>query len=403
MKILFYNHQGKVSGAERIVLLILKRLDRQSFKPVMVCPATDQMVEETGKIGVECRPIEQFEARFTARPDKLLRYFVSFIRTLRGLRAEIRRAQPELIHANTVRSGLVATAAATGMKIPIVWHLHDEMSAHTLSTLIRVFAASFRHIRLLPVSAATGKSFRGRFLQVFGRHLPERVIYNGVEIENFKFDAANRARIRRELRIGGELVFGIVGQITPRKGQIELLRTFAAVQKEIPSQLLVVGAPVFNQDELYLEELKQTVKNLGIENRVRFLGARRDVAAIMQALDALVINSKSEALVVVALEAMACGTPIIATDVGGTGEIIEHQKNGWLVPFGDEGALSEALITIGKSPKLRRRFAVEGEKIVASRFNAERFISRIEEFYNQGAAPEKQAASENGENLATQS
>jgi glycosyltransferase involved in cell wall biosynthesis len=404
MKILFYNHQGKVSGAERIVLLILKRLDRRFFTPVMICPAQSAMSEETARLGVGCRAIEQFEARFTARPDKLLRYFASFVRTLRQLRAQIRAEKPDVIHANTVRSGLVASAAGAGLKIPIVWHLHDEMSAHPLSTLIRVFAVCFRRTCLLPVSEATGKSFRGRFLRVFGKNLPERVVHNGVEVEAFKFDPANRARIRRELGLTDkELVFGIVGQITPRKGQVELARTFAAVQKRIPSKLLVVGAPVFNDDELYLEELQRTVKDLKIETAVKLIGARPDVAAIMHALDALVINSKSEALVVVALEAMACRTPIIATDVGGTGEIIEHGKNGWLVPFGDEKALAEALETFAAQPVLRRRFADESEKIVALRFNAEHFISRIEEFYKQCAAGESLAAPENREKLATQS
>lgn len=401
MKILFYNHQGKVSGAERVILLILKRLNRRVFKPVMVCPATDTMAEETARLGVPCRAINEFEARFTARPDKLMRYFFSFIRTLRELRAEINGEKPDVIHANSIRSGLVASAASVGTKIPVIWHLHDELGTHPISTLIRIFAACFVRTRLMPVSEATGKSFRGRFLRFFGKHLSERVIYNGIELKEFKFDAANRMRIREELGLSdGQLVFGIVGQITPRKGQLELLRTFAQVQKDTPSTLLVVGAPIFNQDELYLQNLKQTVKDFGIENRVVFLGSRSDVAAIMQSLDALVINSRSEALVLVALEAMACRTPIIATDTGGTNEIIEHKKNGWLVPFGDERALAEALVEFGKNSELRRRFAEESERIAVSRLDAKHFISRVEEFYKQCSASEKLAVSEN---LAIQS
>ncbi len=401
MKILFYNHQGKVSGAERVILLVLKRLNRSVFNSVMVCPGSDTMAEETAKLGVRCRTINQFEARFTVRPDKLLRYFASFIQTFGQLRAEIRDEKPDVIHANSIRSGLVATTASAGMKIPIVWHLHDELGTHPISTLIRIFAACFTQIRLMPVSEATGKSFRGRLLSFFGKHLRERVIHNGIELEDFKFDAANRGRIREELGLSDdELVFGIVGQITPRKGQLELLQTFAETQKQMPSTLLVVGAPVFNQDYLYLEKLKRAAKDLGIESRVKFLGSRGDAAAIMQSLDALVINSRSEALVLVAIEAMACRTPVIATDVGGTREIIAHKENGWLVPFGDARALAAALMTIGNDPEMRRRFAAESEKIVVARLNAEHFISRIEEFYKQCLADERPAASRN---LAVQS
>lgn len=393
MKILFYNHTGKVSGAERVILLVLKRLNKSRYVPLMVCPKSDTMAEETAKLGVPCRTINQLEARFTVRPDKLARYFFSFARTFRQLRAEIIKAQPDLIHANSIRAGLASSAASVGTKIPVIWHLQDELKPHPLSTLIRLFVACSARIRLMPVSQATGDKFRGKFLKFFEERMPEQIVHNAVELEEFQFDAANRSRIRKELNLSdGEFVLGIIGQITPRKGQIELLRTFAKTQKQIPSStLLVVGAPMFNQDHLYLEELKQTARDLEIEDRVRFLGSRRDITAIMQSLDLLVINSKSEALVLVAIEAMACRTPIIATDVGGTREIIEHKTNGWLVPLGDEKALIDGVAALREQPELRRQFAAESEKIVASRLNAEYFISRVEEFYEQCAAREERA------------
>lgn len=402
MKILFYNHQGKISGAERVVLLILKRLDRNGFTPLMVCPETGAMQEEAEKLGVICKTVDELEARYTLRPDKLPVYIASFFKTIRQLKTEIKNFQPDLIHAVSVRSGLAATMASVGTRVPVIWHLHDPLPAHPLSTLIRIFAACFKRIRLMPVSAATGKSFRGRFLKRFGKRLQERIVHNGIEIEEFKFDAANRGRIRQELNLSNdERVFGIVGQITPRKGQLELLRAFAEVQSKLPSTLLVVGAPVFNQDEIYYEELKQTAKDLKIEDRVKFLGSRKDAAAVMQSLDALVVNSRSEALVLVAIEALTCRTPVIATNVGGTNEIITHKKNGWLVNFGDERALIEAMLAIGSDAEMRRRFAVEGEKTAVSRFNAERFISQIEDFYKQSAAGSESPAA--SEKLAIQS
>lgn len=402
MKILFYNHTGKVSGAERMILLILKRLDRRRFEPVMVCPESDTMAEETAKLGVPCRTIDQLEARFTMRPGKLAKYFFSFARTFRQLRSEIKNNAPDVIHANSIRSGLAATAASVGTKVPVIWHLQDELKPHPISTMIRLFVYFSTRVKLMPVSRATGEKFYGRLLPLLGKRLPEKIVHNAVDPAKFQFDESNRRRIREELNLSGdEFVFGIVGQITPRKGQLELLRTFAGVRKQLPaSTLLIVGAPMFNQDHLYLEQLKQTVKELKIEDRVRFLGARSDIKAIMQALDLLVVNSKSEALVVVAIEAMACGTPIVATDVGGTREIIEHQANGWLVPLGDEKALTNALITMHRRPEMRREFAARSEKIVAEKLNAEYFISRVEGFYEECAVSENLTASEN---LAVQS
>lgn len=404
MKILFYNHQGKISGAERVILLILKRLDQSSFESMMVCPEVGAMQEETKKLGVACETIDELEAKFTMRPDRLFLYFISFIKTIQQLRSEIFKSEPNLIHAVSTRSGLAATMASIGTEIPVVWHLHDPLPRHPLSTMIRAFAACFRRIRLMPVSNATGKSFRGKLLKSFGKHLREQVVHNGIELDKFEYKQTNRGKIRCELGLTDEeLVFGIVGQITPRKGQLELLKTFAKTQKKLSSKLLVGGAPVFNQDEIYFEELKQTVKDLGIEQSVKFLGSRNDTSAIMQALDALVINSRSEALVLVAIEALACRTPVIATDVGGTNEIITDQQNGLLIPFGDEQALFDAMVTVGTDAAMRRRFAEEGEKIAVERFNAERFISQIEEFYKQNALATDEKPAGAKENLVVQS
>ena len=389
MKILFYNHTGKVSGAERILLLALKKLNRSVFEPVVVCPRSDTLAEEVGKLGIGCKSLDRLEARFTFRIDFLARYLFSFYRTIRQLRSAIKEVNPNLIHANSVRAGLVASAASVGSGIPVFWHLHDEMPRHPLSTAIRGFVAFSSRTRLISTCRAVADSFRGTILRLFGKRIPLRVVENAIEPEKFTYDAANRQKIREELRLSDdEFVIGIVGLITPRKGQLGLIRAFAQAQKQMPqSTLLIVGAPMFNKDHLYLEELEKSVKQFGLEKRVRFLGLRSDVAAIMQSLDALIVNSKSEALVIVAIEAMASGTPVIATTVGGIKEMITHRTNGWLVPYGDEQSLCEALVTISLQPELRDKFAKNGKAIVASRLHADRFIEELEGFFLEFGLP----------------
>lgn len=395
MKILFYSHTGTVSGAENILLLALKRLDRSRFTPSAICPAEGNLAEKISELGVQCETIAPLEMRFTWRVDLFFKYLLSFWKTFKQLRAAINKAKPDLIHANSIRAGLVATAASVGTKTPVFWHLQDELPRHPFSTVIRLFAVASSRGRLIAASQATADSFRGRILHFFKNRLPLRVIYNVIELENFEVDSRNRRRIREELRLGeGEFVIGIVGQITTRKGQLELVRTFAEASKQMPSStLLVVGAPMFNQDDLYFAELKQTVRELDLEHHVKFTGKRSDVAQVMQSLDALVVNSKSEAFVIVAIEAMACGTPVIATEVGGIREMIEHKVNGWLVPFGDERLLSEALITLNRQPEMRAAFSQAGKKLVAERFHAEKFIRDLEEFFEQSAAQTEEQGS----------
>ena len=390
MKILFYSHTGKVSGAENILLLALKRLNRNRFTPTAVCPEGN-LVDEIARLGIPVKSIGQLEARFTWRIDLVFKYLFSLFRAIRQLRSEIRKTKPDLIHANSVRAGIAATFASLGTGLPVFWHIQDELKPHPFSTAIRLLAAASSRTRLIPASQATADSFRGRIFGWLGKRVPQRVVLNAIEPEKFEFDPANRTKIRKELNLSdSEFVLGVVGQITPRKGQLELIRTFAKARGQMPSStLLIIGAPMFNKDHVYLEELKQAVSQTGLDENVRFLGLRNDVPAIMQSLDVLVVNSKSEALVVVAIEAMACGTPVIATDVGGTREMIDHRANGWLVSFGDEGQLTEALITASQNAETRAAFSEAGKKIVTARLSAGKFIKDLEEFFEQSAPKAK--------------
>ncbi len=385
MKIIFYSHTGKVSGAENILLLILKKLNRKNFEPIGICPAVGGLAEIISAMKIPVVNVDELEARFTWRFDLFAKYLFSFWGVISQLRLQLRDNEAAAIHANSIRAGLVAWMASLFTGKPVFWHLQDELPKHPFSTAIRFLVAFSSRIRLLSASHATLESFRGKLLNAIGKNVPSKVIHNAIELEKFEIDSKNHTKIRKELNItNDEFVFAIIGQITPRKGQLELIETFAATQKELRgSTLLIVGAPMFIQDFDYFEELEETAKRLKIKEKVRFLGLRNDIPALMQAVDALVINSKSEALVVVAIEAMACGTPVIATDVGGTCEIIQNHVNGWLIPFGDPARLAEALIECASDPELRRSFAAKSRQIVGSQLNAERFISKIEEFFSE--------------------
>src|SRR5438132_1442086 len=137
----------------------------------------------------------------------------------------------------------------------------------------------------------------------------------------------------------------------------------------------------FNQEHEYSELLKRTAVELSISNRVRMLGARDDVAALMRALDLLVINSSVEACCLVILEAMACGVPVLATSTGGTPEIIEHGKDGWLVPLRDENALAAAILKLVGQPALRAQLVEHGRQRVTSHFGINRYMTEVQKFY----------------------
>lgn len=381
MKILFYNHTGQVSGAERMLLLILKRIDRDGFDPIVVCPAQGPLSGMVGKLGVPVETIPSLEARFTWRLDHLVGYGRSFLGTIRQLRRKVKTINPRLLHANSIRAGLVATAATFGLGTRVVWHLHDMLPRHPLSSLIRLVALVSPRTRMIAVSQAVAINFYGGLF----RWLKNRVgvILNAIDLNNFQPDSTSRRRIRKELRVReADPIIGIVGQLTPRKGQLELVRAFGRVQtKSTHSVLLVVGAPLFNRDHEYSKTIERTAAELGIRNNLRMAGARDDIGAMMQAMDLLVVNSIAEPFGLVILEAMASGTPVLAAAVDGIPEIITHGENGWLIPAQDEAALARAIIHLGHQSELCLRLADEGRRHVATNFSADRYLNELQAFY----------------------
>jgi glycosyltransferase involved in cell wall biosynthesis len=244
---------------------------------------------------------------------------------------------------------------------------------------------------MLAASEAAARSFRGKLLKFFPKRVPIDVIHNGVEVHKFAPNSSSRSLVRAELHIEPDTcVFGIVGQITPRKGHLGLVRAFASVVGERPdSLLLVIGAPLFNNDGEYLLQLEDEARRLDVSERVRFLGPRSDIGAIFQALDVLVLNSVHEPFSLVLLEAQASGTPVVATNVDGVPELIQDGVNGLLVPPQDDRCLAEALLIMAGRPSLRETLSRSGRTLVTERFSATTFRAKVNNLYSSlVAAPE---------------
>jgi glycosyltransferase involved in cell wall biosynthesis len=384
LKILFYNHTGNVSGAERVLLMILKGLDRQLFDPVVLCPTDGRLIEMASEAGAGMIPIDQLTARFTWRVDYLLRYLASFVNVIRTARSIVLSEAPDIIHANSIRAGLVMSAATVGLKVPVVWHAHDILPRHPLSAAVRLVACATKRNQILAVSRAAAAQFRGHLINRSNQRVPVKVIHNAVDVERFQPNSASRLKLRRALGLTEtQPVVGIVGHLTPNKGQLELIEAFAAMSREASNAvLLVVGEPLFNGGADYERSLLRAANLLGIADRVRFLGPRDDVPALMQSFDLLVVNSRTEACPLTVLEGLASGTPVLATAVGGTPEMIRHGENGWLVPARDQQTLIQAMLLLLGDENLRERLSRNGCREAINRFSVERYIRDIQSLYS---------------------
>jgi glycosyltransferase involved in cell wall biosynthesis len=380
MKILFYNHTGKVSGAERVLLMILQGLEPGRFESVLLCPSEGPLQQLATESGVSCESVPALDARFTVRPDRLFKYFLSFVGVISQLRRQVKVARPDLVHANSIRSGLVATTATLGLSTRVVWHLHDLLPKHPLSIAIRCFAFLFVRTQMIAVSQAVADKFAGGLFSLKNRI---KVILNGLDVDRFTPSDVTRAAKRKEVGLRDEeFAVGIVGLLTPRKGQLELLHAFKQVTANVPhAVLLIAGSAVFNRDGEYEQLLRNTVVQLGLEERVHFLGERSDVPELMQSFDTLVVNSSVEPFGLVVIEGMASEKAVIASRTGGIPEIIQHGRSGWLVTPGEISTLAEAIATVATNTELRTDIAKQGRLTVEKRFTQSRFLTDIQEFY----------------------
>jgi glycosyltransferase involved in cell wall biosynthesis len=240
---------------------------------------------------------------------------------------------------------------------------------------------------VLAVSQAVADAFRGVVLRPFKRRVPITVIRNAVDLKRFHPDVSVRHEMRQALGLSDQPTVGIVGQLTPRKGQLELIRAFPDVVRKVPKAiLLIAGEALFNRDEEYARQLQDTVESLGLTNNVRFLGPRSDVPRLLQAIDVLVVNSHQEPFALTVLEGLASSVAVLGTAVGGTPEMIRHSLNGWLVNGRDNDELASGLITLLTDGDLRVRLGSQARRDAVANYSIARFLTEIHTLYRENIA-----------------
>jgi len=204
------------------------------------------------------------------------------------------------------------------------------------------------------------------------------IIENGIDIERYRTQP-DRNLLRDRLGLARDRRYvAMVARFHPVKDHAMLLRAFAHVAAARRGvDLLLAG------DGPERSALEAQARNAGIDGRVQFLGVRRDVPDILQAVDLFTLTSVSEAASLTLLEAMAAGLPVVVTDVGGNPEIVRHGVDGLLVPRGDDAAEAEAIMQLLDHPHQARAMGEAGRIRVDEHYRLDRTIQRYYRLYRQ--------------------
>jgi glycosyltransferase involved in cell wall biosynthesis len=264
---------------------------------------------------------------------------------------------------------------------PLVYHLHDILSTEHFSPTNQKIAVTLAN-RFASVVIANSQASQSAFIAAGGQAKLSQVVYNGFNPSLYQAAMSHRQTIRQELGFTAqEFVVGHFSRLAPWKGQHLLLEALTHCSPSV--SVILVGDALFGEED-YVQQLKQQVKDLNLEHRVRFLGFRSDVAELMAACDLIAHTSTApEPFGRVIVEAMLCGTPVVAAAAGGAIELVEQGVTGWLVTPGDPLKLAMIIQQCDDRPDLAMKMASTAQIQASKRFDLGEIDQRIAQILRQ--------------------
>ena len=370
MKIALIITELQLGGAQRIVIELASRLAQSDWE---VCVITN----ERGLLLQDLRGVRGVEVITVAALRREITPFKDLLALVR-ITSLLNNFKPDIVHTHTPKAGLIGRVAARLLRIPCIHTVHGigcDVSA--MSLVEKVYLACERlAAKLSAVQVMVSEGLRKTCVE-YGL-APDgkvRVIFGGFDARQFaKLPTRSKARVALGLPVEG-VVIGTVSCMKPGKR----VGDFVEVCKQVRSAIPNMTAGVVGDGELR-QEIQREIDRGGLEESIRLLGWRRDVPAIMAAMDVFVLMSAHEGFPLTVLEAMAAGVPVVATRVDGCIEIIEKTRAGVLIERGDiEGgatAVVRLLADRGRFEQMGRR----ARKGVA-RWNFDAMCERYKEVY----------------------
>jgi glycosyltransferase involved in cell wall biosynthesis len=372
-----------VGGAEGSLLLLVEGLRAEGVEPAVALFGDGQLKERLSALGVpivrlELPPRVRLAGRYRLPRTALEAWplLAAGLPTAMRLAVLARGMRADVIHTNGMKAHLLGGLAGRLAGVPAIWHLRDFPPAGRPG---RLFARAVRRLPrlVLVVSETVARAVR----PADGGTPPVVTLYDPLDTRRFR-SGLSGAGFRRELGIGpGVPLIGLVAHLTPWKGHELFLDIACAVSDSgSPARFVVVGGPIYdtNGHAGYADRLYRRANQLGLTNRVSFVGVRTDIPQILAALDVLVhCPTAPEPLGRVLVEAMAVGRPIVAARCGGIPEIVENGVTGLLVEPGDGPGFVSAVIRLLGDPALGERLAHEGRRRVDARFAVKTHVKTV--------------------------
>ncbi len=343
MKILFIMNSANVAGGGQVSLLeLLRLLDRKAFEPTAVVSGPGDMQQRllARNVPTTVIPLPSL---------KTLNVF-SIVKSILDIKRLVVRENFKLVHSNDSRAHFYAGIAAWLAKVPSVFHFRVSDSDGWYDRVLPRLAT-----RIVAVSESAARRFPGF-------HNKLAIVYNGVDTSRFAPGATPSPDVPLP-KLHSPLI-GTIGRVGKQKGIDVLLKTLSILIKDFPT----LGAVIVGKDETGEDlVMKKLCTSLGLDNHVAFVEYFSNIPAFMASIDLFVLLSDNEGFSRSLLEAMACGKPVVATNVGGNPEIVDDSV-GKLVAFNNPEETAAAIKGLLMNPALRKHLGATARKRIENRF-----------------------------------
>jgi glycosyltransferase involved in cell wall biosynthesis len=354
-----------VYGADRVLLDAVLAFRDAGMLPTVVLPEPGPMTAWLDERGLPYRCVDTPVLRKALLRPKGLgtlvgrspNHFSLIARTIAELEADI-------VYANTVTLPHWVLGARRA-RIPVVVHAHesDARMRHVMAAALA--APLLAATRIVAVSNAA-KAFLCRTIPRLRDRID--VVYNGLPVPADEFP---------QPLADGEARMAVIGRLNPNKGQDLAIATTDALVRRGRDVRLEIAGDTFTGYEHVEVELRDSVRQLGLEDRVTFAGFCADIWELLRRTDIVLAPSRTDSLPLVVIEAMLARRPIVAADVGGMPELIDDGVTGMLVPREDVGVLTSRIEALLDDPAAARRLGDQARAAAVDRFGSERFRREI--------------------------
>lgn len=379
--ILFLHAGAEMYGADKVMLDLIKRLDKSKYTPFVILPTSGVLVDALKDAGVSVTVMPYpIMRRKYFNPKGVIQYGINLVKYTNKIVKFAKEHNIKLIHTNTAAT-LEGCFVSRRLKIPQLWSIHEIIvNPKIMYQFTSKLIAKYSNITITDSNAVK------KHLDASGyfKNGDVKVIYNGVDSERFTPDIScdylyDEWKIPRNSK-----VIGMMGRVNSWKGQADFLKAANIIMDQNPNVYTVFVGSAFEGEEWREKELAKAISESPHKDRIINKGYRTDSEAIYKLYDVFVLPSTNpDPLPTVVLEAMSTGKPIVGYKHGGVCEMVKEDYNGLLAEVCNPSDLAAKIEKLLSNDALRMEMSNNSRKRLLEKFSIDSYVQNYSNEYEK--------------------